>query len=48
MLLCQILAYAIHGKIKTSYKNNKFKISAPKYVNKIENRMTFENKTVLS
>ena len=30
MLLYQILAFAIHGKIyKESYKNNKFEISAP-------------------
>ena len=30
MLLCQILAFAIHRKIyKKSYKNNKFEISAP-------------------
>ena len=30
MLLYQILAYTIHGKIlKKSYKNNKFKISTP-------------------
>ena len=28
-MLYQILACTIHGKIKNSYKNNKFKISAP-------------------
>ena len=30
MLLYQILAFTINGKIKKSYKNNKFNISAPK------------------
>ena len=29
MLICEILAYIIHGKIEKSQKNNKFKISAP-------------------
>ena len=31
MLFYQILAFVVHGKIlKISYRNNKFKISAPK------------------
>ena len=29
MLLYQILAFTTHQQIKKSYKNNKFKISAP-------------------
>ena len=33
---CQILACTIHGKnIKTSYKNNKFKISAPTWTENV-------------
>ena len=37
MLLYQILASTIYGKIlKMSYKNNKFKISAPKWNEEFE------------
>ena len=37
MLLYQILAFTIHGKIlKKFYKNNKFKISAPMWNDKFE------------
>ena len=37
MLLYQILASTIHGKkIKKSYRNNKFKTSAPKLNDKFE------------
>ena len=37
MLLYQILAYAMHRK-KKSYKNNKFKRSAPMWNDKVELR----------
>ena len=37
MLLYQILVFTIHGKIlKKSYKNNKFKISAPTWNEEFE------------
>ena len=37
MLLCQILAYTIHGKIlKKSYKIKNFKISGPMWNEKFE------------
>ena len=36
MLLYQGLAFTIHGKNKTSYKNNKFKISAPTWNEEFE------------
>ena len=37
MLLYQILAHSIHGKkMKKSYKNNKFKISAPTWHKRFE------------
>ena len=37
MLLYQILAYAMHGKIqKKSYMNNKLKISAPTWNEEFE------------
>ena len=36
MLLYQILAFIIHGKTKSSYSNNKFKISAPTWNDKFE------------
>ena len=36
MLFYQILAFTIHGKIKKSYKSNKFKISAPTGNDKFE------------
>ena len=36
MLLCEGLAFTIHGKNKTSYKNNKFKISAPTWNEEFE------------
>ena len=37
MLLYQILVFTIHGKnIKSSYKNNKFKISAPTWSDEFE------------
>ena len=39
MLLYQILAYNIHGKILKSHKTKKI------YVNKIKNRITFRIKT---
>ena len=32
----QILAYTTHGKLKISYKTNKFKISAPTWNEKFE------------
>ena len=34
MSLYQILAFTINGKIKKSYKNNKFNISAPTWSDK--------------
>ena len=36
MLLYQALASTIHGKYKNSYKNNKFKISAPAWNEEFE------------
>ena len=36
MLLYEGLAFTIHGKNKTSYKNNKFKISAPTWNEEFE------------
>ena len=36
ILLYQILVYTIHGKTKKSYKNNKFKISAPTWNDQFE------------
>ena len=36
MLLYQILACTTHGKYKKSYKNNKFKISAPAWNEKFD------------
>ena len=36
MLPYQILAFTIHGKYKKSYKNNKFKMSAPPWNEKFE------------
>ena len=35
-MLYQILVFIIHGKIKKSHKNNKFKISAPTWNEKFE------------
>ena len=46
MLLYQILAFTIHWKkIKKSYKNNKFKISAPTLNDKFE--LSLLNKIIL-
>ena len=46
--LSNLSIYYTWRNIKSSYNNNKFKISAPsistKYVNKIEDRITFEIK----
>ena len=36
VLLYQILVFTIHGKTKSSYKDNKFKISAPTQKEKFE------------
>ena len=36
MLLYQILALILHEKIQKSYKNNKFKISAPTWNEEFE------------
>ena len=36
MLLYQILVFTIHGKTKSSYNNNKFKISAPTWSDEFE------------
>ena len=36
MLLYQKLVITIHGKTKSSYNNNKFKISAPRLNDKFE------------
>ena len=36
LLLHQILVFTIHGKTKDSCNNNKFKISAPTWNDKIE------------
>ena len=36
MLLYQILVFTIHGKTKSSYHNNKFKISAPTWRDEFE------------
>ena len=36
LLLHQILVFTIHGKTKGSCNNNKFKISAPTWNDKIE------------
>ena len=36
MLLCQTLAFTIHEKYKKSYKNNKYKISAPTWNEEFE------------
>ena len=36
MLLCQTLAFTIHETYKKSYKNNKYKISAPTWNEEFE------------
>ena len=36
MLLYQTLAFTIYGNIKKSYKNNKFKMSAPTWNKELE------------
>ena len=35
-MLYQILVFTIHGKTKSSYENNKFKISAPTWSDEFE------------
>ena len=36
LLVCETLAFAIHGNIKKSYKNYKFNISAPTWNEEFE------------